>query len=57
MLERGVSVQTVSAMLGQETTKMTEQRYSHWIKSRLAKMELEVKNAWTNLDQVASTNT
>jgi site-specific recombinase XerD len=53
MLERGVSVETVAALLGHQTTKTTEKRYSHWIKSGLAKMEAEVKNAWTISDQVA----
>jgi len=34
LLQDGVSLQTVSTLLGHSSIKMTEKRYSHWIKAR-----------------------
>jgi hypothetical protein len=49
LLQDGVSVQSVAALLGHSKTSMTEKRYSHWIKGRQENLELEVKKSWTNL--------
>ncbi len=39
LLSHGVSLQTVSTLLGHSSIKMTERRYSHWIKGRQDKLE------------------
>jgi integrase/recombinase XerD len=49
LLQDGVSVQTVAALLGHSKTSMTEKRYSHWIKGRQENLELEVKKSWASL--------
>jgi hypothetical protein len=45
LLSKGVSLQTVSTLLGQSFTKMAERRYSHWIRGRLEKLEDELKKS------------
>jgi len=54
LLEQGVSLQTVSILLGHSSTKMTERRYSHWIKGRQDKLEDELKKSWTPSDPSAA---
>jgi integrase len=44
LLGQSVSIQTVAALLGHSSTKITEGRYSHWIKSRQGNLEAEVKS-------------
>ena len=44
LLSKGVSLQTVSTLLGHTSIKMTERRYSHWIKGWQDKLEEELKN-------------
>ena len=56
LLTQGVSLQTVSTLLGHSSIKMTEKRYSHWIKGRQDKLEDELKKSWTHLDPVAVSN-
>jgi integrase len=51
LLPKGVSLQTVSTLLGHSSTKMTERRYSHWIKGRQEKLEDELKNSWSHSSQ------
>jgi integrase/recombinase XerD len=46
LLQKGASLQTVSVLLGHSSTKMTERRYSHWIKARQDSLEAEVKKSW-----------
>jgi integrase len=46
LLQRGVSLQTVSVLLGHSSIKMTERRYSHWIKGRQENLEAEVRKSW-----------
>jgi integrase len=50
LLQKGVSVQNVAMLLGHSSTKMTERRYSHWIKSRLDSLEADIKKTWTHSD-------
>lgn len=54
LLTRGVSLQTVSTLLGHSSIKMTDRRYSHWIKARQDKLEDELKNSWTHSDPPAA---
>jgi integrase/recombinase XerD len=53
LLSQGVSLQTVSTLLGHSSIKMTERRYSHWIKGRQQKFEDEIKISWTHLDPLS----
>ena len=48
----GVSLQTVSVLLGHSSTKITERRYSHWIKARQESLEAEVKKSWAQTGTV-----
>lgn len=46
LLQKGASLQTVAVLLGHSSTKITEKRYSHWIKARQENLEAEVKKSW-----------
>jgi site-specific recombinase XerD len=48
LLTQGVSLQTVPTLLGHSSIKMTERRYSHWIKGRQDKLEEELKKSWSH---------
>jgi integrase/recombinase XerD len=54
LLGRGVSIQTVAVLLGHSSTRITERRYSHWIKSRQENLEAEVKKSWAQMGTVHS---
>ena len=43
LLTAGVPIETVAALVGHSSTKMT-MKYSHWIKARQENLEAEVKN-------------
>jgi len=45
----GNSLETVAALLGHASTKVTEKSYSHWVKGRQEKLEDAVKNSWAQL--------
>jgi integrase/recombinase XerD len=57
LLTAGTSMETVAALLGHSSTKVTEKSYSHWVKGRQESLEAAVKNAWTHLDPVAVNST
>jgi hypothetical protein len=48
----GNSLETVAALLGHSSTKITERPYSHWVKGRQEKLEDAVKNSWGQLGSV-----
>jgi integrase/recombinase XerD len=50
LLQQGVSLQTVAVLLGHSSMKITERRYSHWIKGRQENLEAEVKKSWGQLN-------
>jgi integrase/recombinase XerD len=52
LLGQGLSIQTVAVLLGHSSTKITEKRYSHWIKSRQENLEAEVKKSWAQTGTV-----
>jgi integrase len=54
LLTAGTSIETVAALLGHSSTKVTEKSYSHWVKGRQESLEAAVKNAWTHLDPLAA---
>ena len=45
-LAAGMPVAIVAVLAGHSSTKMTERRYSHWIKARQENLEAEVKKSW-----------
>jgi integrase/recombinase XerD len=49
LLTAGNSLETVAALLGHGSTKITEKSYSHWVKGRQEKLEEAVKNSWAQL--------
>lgn len=52
LLIAGNSLETVAALLGHSSTKITEKSYSHWVKGRQEKLEEAVKNSWAQLGTV-----
>jgi len=52
MLTAGNSTETVAALLGHSSTKVTEKSYSHWVRDRQMKLEDAVKNSWAQLGTV-----
>ncbi len=49
----GRSLETVAALLGHGSTKITERYYAHWVKGRQEKLEDEVKKSWAQMGTVA----
>lgn len=49
LLMAGNSLETVAALLGHSSTKITEKSYAHWVKGRQEKLEDAVKNSWAHL--------
>lgn len=49
LLTAGNSLETVAALLGHSSTKITERSYSHWVKGGQEKLEEAVKNSWAQL--------
>jgi len=52
LLTAGNSLETVAALLGHSSTKITEKSYSHWVKGRQEKLEEAVKNSWAQLGTI-----
>jgi integrase/recombinase XerD len=52
LLQAWNSLETVTALLGHSSTKITERSYSHWAKGRQDKLEEAVKNSWAQLGTV-----
>ena len=52
LLTVGNSLETVAALLGHSSTKVTEKSYKHWVKGRQDKLEGAVKNSWAQLGTV-----
>jgi integrase len=52
LLMAGNSLETVAAILGHSSTKITERSYSHWVKGRQEKLEEAVKNSWAQMGTV-----
>ncbi len=46
LLQRGVSIETVSILLGHSSIRITERHYNSWVKARQEKLEADVERAW-----------
>jgi integrase/recombinase XerD len=46
LLQKGVSIETVSVLLGHESIKTTQRHYNPWIQSRQAALEAAVMATW-----------
>lgn len=46
LLEKGVSLEHVSVLLGHSSVKITERHYKPWVKTLQSRLEEEVKKAW-----------
>ncbi len=57
MLLAGNSLETVAALLGHTSTRVTERSYSHWIRGRQEKLKEAVKNSWARLGSLATVET
>jgi integrase len=49
-LQHGVPLEFVSQVLRHSTIKMTERRYTHWMKGRQEQLEEEFKKSWSRSD-------
>jgi site-specific recombinase XerD len=45
LLEKGVSLETVSILLGHQSIKITQKHYSPWVKTRQNALDREVSEA------------
>ena len=45
--EKGVSLETVSVLLGHSSVKITERHYKPWVKKLQTKLEEEVTKIWS----------
>ena len=46
LLEKGVSIENVSVLLGHSSVKITERHYSPWVQTRQNQLEAAVKKTW-----------
>jgi integrase/recombinase XerD len=46
LLEKGVSLQDVSKLLGHKSIKVTEKHYSKWVKGRQDRLDVVVEGTW-----------
>ena len=46
LLEKGVSTETVAALLGHSDIRITQKHYSPWIQSRQLNLEESVRKIW-----------
>lgn len=48
LLEKGVSIENVSVLLGHSSVRITERHYKPWVKTLKKKLEDEVRKAGLN---------
>ena len=46
LLLKGVSLDSVSKLLGHSSIKITERHYAPWVKARQEQLEAEVRRIW-----------
>ena len=47
LLLKGVSLESVSKLLGHTSIKVTERHYAPWVKARQEQLEADVRRTWT----------
>jgi integrase/recombinase XerD len=52
LLQKGVSIENVSTLLGHRSTKITEKYYASWVAGRQQHLEEEVRRSWKGRDEV-----
>ena len=50
LLLKGVSLESVSKLLGHSSIKITERHYAPWVKARQEQLEAEVRGIWNPTD-------
>jgi integrase/recombinase XerD len=50
LLLKGVSLESVSKLLGHSSIKITERHYAPWVKARQEQLEAEVRRIWSPTD-------
>jgi integrase len=53
LLLKGVSLDSVSRLLGHSSIRVTEKHYSPWVKARQAVLEAEVRRTWDGSEEQA----
>ena len=48
LLLKGVSLESVSKLLGHTSIKVTERHYAPWVKARQDQLELDVRRTWAS---------
>jgi len=48
LLQKGISLETVSMLLGHTSIKTTQRHYAPWVKSRQDALETAVKMSWAS---------
>jgi site-specific recombinase XerD len=48
LLLKGVSLESVSKLLGHTSIKVTERHYAPWVKARQDQLESDVKRTWAS---------
>jgi integrase len=46
LLRKGVSIESVSRLLGHKSIRVTEKHYAPWVKIRQDRLEAEVMGTW-----------
>jgi len=54
LLQAGVSIESVAALLGHRSIRITERHYAAWVQERQNKLELDVQKAWHALGTPSS---
>jgi hypothetical protein len=52
LLQAGVPMERVSALLGHTSIKVTERYYSPWVRARQEQSEADVRRSWAAPEQV-----
>ena len=50
LLLKGISLESVSKLLGHSSIKITKRHYAPWVKARQEQLEAEVRRIWSPAD-------
>ena len=57
LLEKGVRMDPVLALLGHSSIKVTEKHYSPWVRARQEQLEADVRRTWEAIVPAPSSDT